>query len=168
MNALNLSAFRNEPVMDFSVRENQQAMRRAIAGVRKELDKEYFLVIGGNAKKGVEVKPSENPTLPTEIIGRIHFASEDDANEAVAAAARSFEKWARTPIAQRANCLLRAAEIMRTRRLELSAWEILECGKNWEEADADVCEAIDFLEYYARETLDLKEKKIAGRRSRRD
>ncbi len=162
MNALNLSAFRNEPVMNFSLVENQQAMRKAIATIRKELDKEYFLVIGGNAKKGVEVKSSENPAIPAEIIGRIHFASEDDTKEAVAVAAKSFEKWARTPVAERANCLLRAAEIMRTRRLELSAWEILECGKNWEEADADICEAIDFLEYYARETIQLAEKKLLG------
>jgi RHH-type proline utilization regulon transcriptional repressor/proline dehydrogenase/delta 1-pyrroline-5-carboxylate dehydrogenase len=162
MNALNLSPFRNEPVMDFSLVENQQAMRKAIASIRKELDKEYFLVIGEKEKKGVEVKPSENPALPTEIIGRIHNASEDDTNEAVDVAVRSFEKWSRTPIAQRVTCMVRAAEIMKTRRLELAAWEILECGKNWEEADADVCEAIDFLEFYARETIHLAEKKLLG------
>lgn len=162
MNAINLSPFRNEPVTNFSQTANQQAMRDAIAHVRKQLDKEYFLVIGGNAKKGVEIRPSENPALPTESIGRIHFASDSDAHEAVAAAARSFETWWRTPIAQRVNSLVRAAEIMRSRKLELAAWEILECGKNWEEADADVCEAIDFLEYYARETLDLKQRRLLG------
>lgn len=162
MNALNLSPFRNEPVTNFSLPENQHAMHKAIAKVRKELGKEYYLVIGGTQKHGVEVKPSENPALPSEIVGRIHFAGENDANEAVAAAARSFEEWSRTPIAQRVNCLLRAAELMRAQRLKLAAYEILECGKNWHEADADVCEAIDFIEYYARETVDLKEKKLLG------
>ena len=45
---------------------------------------------------------------------------------------------------------------MRRRRFELAAWEIYECGKGWREADADVCEAIDFCEYYARGAVELE------------
>jgi RHH-type proline utilization regulon transcriptional repressor/proline dehydrogenase/delta 1-pyrroline-5-carboxylate dehydrogenase len=44
---------------------------------------------------------------------------------------------------------------MRERRLELTALEVRECAKPWLEADADVCEAIDFLEYYARAGIEL-------------
>ena len=46
---------------------------------------------------------------------------------------------------------------MRQRRFELAAWEIFECGKPWREADADVAEAIDFCEFYAREMIRLAE-----------
>ncbi len=137
-------------------------MRDAITRVRENLDKEYFLKIGDSEKKGVEVVSSENPAQPRESIGRIHFAGEEEADETVAVAARSFEQWAGTGIEQRADCLLRAAEIMRNRRLELAAGEILECAKNWQEADGDVCEAIDYVEFYAREMMRLGEKRILG------
>jgi len=48
-----------------------------------------------------------------------------------------------------------AAALLRARRLELAALAVYECAKPWPEADADVCEAIDFLEYYARRALEL-------------
>ena len=56
---------------------------------------------------------------------------------------------------ERAAALIRAAAWMRERRLELAALEVRECAKPWPEADADVCEAIDFLEYYARAAIEL-------------
>ncbi len=51
--------------------------------------------------------------------------------------------------------LLAAADWLRQRRLEVAALEVREAAKPWPEADADVCEAIDFLEYYARGAVDL-------------
>src|SRR5205823_8136177 len=57
----------------------------------------------------------------------------------------------------RGSVLLRAADILRSRRLEIAALEVRECAKPWAEADADVCEAIDFIEYYAREAARLAE-----------
>src|SRR5207253_10689532 len=50
-----------------------------------------------------------------------------------------------------------AADWLRLRRLELAALEVRECAKPWPEADGDVCEAIDFLEYYARAAIALAE-----------
>ncbi|MFU8807194.1 MAG: L-glutamate gamma-semialdehyde dehydrogenase, partial [Bradymonadaceae bacterium] len=41
------------------------------------------------------------------------------------------------------------------RRDELAAWMVWEVGKTWREADGDVCEAIDFCEYYGREMIRL-------------
>ena len=49
---------------------------------------------------------------------------------------------------------------MRRKRLELASWEVLEVGKGWREADGDVIEAIDYLEYYAREMLRLAQPRI--------
>src|ERR1700746_2157963 len=56
---------------------------------------------------------------------------------------------------RRPAALWRPAARRRERRLELAALEVRECAKPWPEADADVCEAIDFLEYYAREAIGL-------------
>jgi 1-pyrroline-5-carboxylate dehydrogenase len=73
----------------------------------------------------------------------------------MAAALKAFENWSRTATEDRVSLLLGAAEIIRTRKFEFCAWLTYEVGKNWAEADADVAETIDFLEFYAREALRL-------------
>jgi len=78
-----------------------------------------------------------------------------DADRAVAAADAAFPRWRDTDPGERAACLVRAAAAMRARRDELSGIVVRESGKTWREADADVCEAIDFCEYYARESTRL-------------
>ena len=88
-------------------------------------------------------------TLPTVASDRtlIEMASmvdkADDARQA----------WRQTPVVERAACLTKAAAIMRGERDALSAWIVLESGKGWAAADADVCEAIDFCAFYAREAV---------------
>ena len=82
-------------------------------------------------------------------------ATEDDARAAIGTAHKFFPTWRDTSVFTRANVLVKAAEIMRSRRDELSGIVIRESGKPWREADADVCEAIDFMEYYAREAIGL-------------
>ena len=63
---------------------------------------------------------------------------------------------ARAPPPSAPRCCARPRQILRERRLELAALQVRECAKPWPEADADVCEAIDFLEYYAREAVELE------------
>lgn len=86
-----------------------------------------------------------------------------DASAAVAKAAEFFPKWRDEDPRARAAVLTRAANIMRSRRDELSGVLIRESGKTWREADADVCEAIDFCEYYARLAVPLFERRRLGR-----
>jgi RHH-type proline utilization regulon transcriptional repressor/proline dehydrogenase/delta 1-pyrroline-5-carboxylate dehydrogenase len=76
---------------------------------------------------------------------------------------KSFADWRNVPVTQRAAVLVKAAAAMRARRDELAAVIIRESGKTWREADADVCEAIDFCEYYAREAVPLFERRRMGR-----
>src|SRR5947208_12487998 len=71
------------------------------------------------------------------------------------AALKAFESWKNVPAEERASLLLEAAEILRQRKFEFCAWLVFEVGKNWAEADADICETIDFLDFYAREALRL-------------
>ncbi|HEV2062206.1 MAG TPA: aldehyde dehydrogenase family protein, partial [Solirubrobacteraceae bacterium] len=61
------------------------------------------------------------------------------------------------PVRERAEVLVGAAGLLRERRAVLAGLEVRECAKPWAEADADLCEAIDFLEYYARNAIDLQE-----------
>ena len=119
------------------------------------MGRSYPLWIGGHAESAGEELISVNPSAKSEVVGRVACASRKDAAKAVRAAERAFPAWSRTPPRERAALLLRAAERMRRRRFELAAWEILEEAKSWREADADVAEAIDHLEYYAREMARL-------------
>ncbi len=90
-------------------------------------------------------------------------ATIQDGDAALGRAHDFFPTWRDTPVRERAEVLLRASDIMRNRRDELSGIIIRESGKTWREADADVCEAIDFMEYYAREAIGLFEPKRLGR-----
>ena len=82
-----------------------------------------------------------------------------DVEQAVRRAVQAWESWRDTTSERRVDILRAAASLMRTRRDTLAAWEILECGKPWREADADLAEAIDFLEFYAADWLSARSPK---------
>src|SRR5438270_1347334 len=160
--------FVNERIKDFGLEENVRPMRRALERVRAELGREYDLVIGGELFKTKEKIVSRNPARPAEVIGTHQKAGAEHVELAMQAALKAFESWSRTPVEQRASIIFRASEIIKQRRFEFDAWLVLEVGKNWTEADADIAETIDFLEFYAREALRLSQSKtpvqLAGER----
>src|SRR6516162_2505555 len=147
--------FRNEPFTDFKHPDQARAMRAALEQVAGQLGREYDLVIGGERfKTGGKIR-SLNPARPTQVVGIHQKAGGEHAEQAMQAALRAFETWSRVSTDQRVSLLLGAAEIIRERKLEFCAWLTYEVGKNWAEADADVAETIDFLEFYSREALRL-------------
>ena len=148
-------AFSNEPVADFSKPANREAMERALRDVRAQLGREYELLIAGRREKTGDLLKSLNPSRPSEIVGVHNKATAALAKEAVEAAHEYFPEWGAVPAETRARILLRAAEMFRERKFEFDAWLVYEAGKTWPEADADVSEAIDFCEYYARQMLRL-------------
>jgi 1-pyrroline-5-carboxylate dehydrogenase len=150
-----LSEFRNEPYADFSVPENRQAMEAALAKVRSEFGREYQLRLDGQWIATGDKLVSVNPSNPTEVVGVHHKATAELAARAVENAARYFRVWSATPWEERVRMLVDAARILRARKLEFDAWLVYEAGKTWPEAEADVAEAIDFCEYYAREAQRL-------------
>jgi RHH-type proline utilization regulon transcriptional repressor/proline dehydrogenase/delta 1-pyrroline-5-carboxylate dehydrogenase len=158
-----LAPFANEPYADFSREENRAAMRKAMVSVHKGLGAEYPAVINGREVRTGDILRSVNPCRPSEVVGTVPLVGAAEAEEAVAAARRAFPAWRDTPAEKRAEYLLRAAEYLRKRRYEMSAVMVYEAGKTWREADGDVTEAIDFLEYYAREAIRLAEKRRMGR-----
>jgi RHH-type proline utilization regulon transcriptional repressor/proline dehydrogenase/delta 1-pyrroline-5-carboxylate dehydrogenase len=149
------SAFRNEPVHRFTDPGERDRFAAAIERVRGELGREHPLLIHGREIAGGDWIDSHNPARSAELVGRVASANVKDAEAAVQSSAAAFPGWRDRTAAERADYLLRAAARLRERRDEISAWEIFEAGKTWREADADVTEAIDFLEYYAREAVRL-------------
>ena len=147
--------FRNEPFTDFSKPENRQAMQQAVDKVRSQLGREYDILIGGERIRTPEKFRSYNPSRKSEVICVFQKGTPELAAKAVEAAFERFQQWERTPAAERADILFRTASLVRKRKFELGAWMVFEVGKNWAEADADVAEAIDFCEFYAREMLRL-------------
>jgi len=150
-----LSPFHNEPFTDFKDADTKRGMLEALAQVRSELGATYDLIIGGQQRRSGTTFTSVNPARPAEVIGVHSAATEADANDAVSAAQQAFLSWKRTSVTERVALLQHAAELIRSRHLTFCAWLTLEVGKNWAEADADVGECIDFLEFYAREALRL-------------
>ena len=151
-----LDEFRNEPFTDFSKPENVEAMKQAIENVRSELGREYPIFINGE-KITLEKKfESINPAEKSQVVG---WFSEGDTdaenlvNKAIDAATEAFKSWKKVSAEERAEYLFKAAQILRDRKHEFSAWMIFEVGKTWAEADGDTQEAIDFLEFYGREMI---------------
>jgi 1-pyrroline-5-carboxylate dehydrogenase len=147
--------FVNEPITDYRQPENIRGMRQAIEKVRAQLGREYDLVIGGAPIRTPDKIISVNPAKPSEVIGIHQKAGLEHVEPAMQAALAAFEKWRYAPVAERTGVLFRTAEILRRRKFEFNAWLVLEVGKNYDEAEADTAEAIDFLELYARQALVL-------------
>jgi 1-pyrroline-5-carboxylate dehydrogenase len=147
--------FANEAHVDFSKPENRRAMEETLKKVAGEFGRQYPMYIGGQAVTTPEKKASTNPSHPSQVIGVFPVATPEMAVRAIEAASRAFETWKRIPAEERAECVFRAAAILREQKQEMSALMCYEAGKTWPEADADVAEGIDFCEFYAREMLRL-------------
>jgi len=148
-----LPEYRPTAYVDFNQPDNRAAFEQALAEVRTQFGQEYPLVIGGAREKGEKTFESRNPARPSEVLGRFQSASREQAGRAVEVAHGAFATWSRVPAAERAAYLIEAARRMGERRHLFSAWLVFEVGKSWAEADADTAEAIDFMEFYAREML---------------
>ena len=145
------AVFRNEPLRDFSSERAREQFGRALDGAHARGGARCPLWVGGEAVSvGVPLE-SCNPADPDEVIGSVPSADAALVDRAVAAGAEAFERWRRTSIAERGAALSRAADEIRRRRDELAAAIVLEVGKGWRDADAEVCEAVDYLEYYTRQ-----------------
>src|SRR5436190_23123398 len=150
-----LPPFKNEPYVDFTQTEPREKMVAALKLVESQLGKEYPLVIGGKRISTDQKIVSINPARPSQVIGSTARATPELANQAVKAAYETFPSWSRVDPEVRARYLLKAAAIIRRRIYEFSAWMVFEVSKSWAEAYADTAEAIDFLEFYAREMMRL-------------
>jgi RHH-type proline utilization regulon transcriptional repressor/proline dehydrogenase/delta 1-pyrroline-5-carboxylate dehydrogenase len=146
--------FKNEPILEL----RRAPARESLLGALRELDSSlpvHVPVAIGGEDVANETFTSADPGNPERIVAWAGRSTVEDAAAAVEAAGRGFREWSSRTAAERAEVLRGAAAVLRERRLELAALQVRECAKPWPEADGDVCEAIDFLEYYAREALVL-------------
>ena len=148
-----LEEFRNEPFTDFSRAEERSAFEAALSRVDRQKGAEIPVVVGGRRLRTGRVLENVNPSDRSEVLSRHHLADRKVALRAVEAAVKAQRPWAELPARERASVLLRAAARMRARKHDFSATMVLEIGKSWPEADVETAEAIDFLEFYAREML---------------
>ena len=154
--------FVNEPMADFTRKDVRDGFVSAITGVRQKLGATYPLYIGGREMTTEDRLVSVNPANPQEVIGNVCQAGVKEIDEAIAAAKKAAPAWKALSFADRAQYLIKAATIARQKIYELCAWQTLEVGKQWNQAQADVAEAIDFLDYYAREAIRLGKPRRMG------
>ena len=151
--------FANEPTLELRRADVRDSLVAALGELDARLPVEVPVIVAGDrlAPASAPSFESTDPGAPDRLVALAACAGEEEARDAVRAAAEAFSEWRARSAADRADILLRAAAILRERRLELAALQVRECAKPWAEADADVCEAIDFIEYYAREAVRLAE-----------
>ncbi len=149
-----LPPFANEPVLELRRAPVRAQLQDALAGLSVQLPLRVPVMVGASERAGEELL-STDPGAPDNVVAVAARATEADVSDAVAEAERGFRAWRALRVEDRAAALVRAAAWLRERRLELAALEVRECAKPWPEADADVCEAVDFLEYYARGAIEL-------------
>ena len=154
-----ITEFRNEELTNFTDENNKQAFQTSLAKVKAELGKEYPLIIGGEKVFTDNKAKSVNPANKNEVVGIVSQTNQALAEKAMQAALERFKTWQYVDPAARADYLFRAAALLRRRKFDFAVWQVYEVGKNWAEADGDVAEAIDFMEYYAREMIRLGEGK---------
>ncbi len=147
--------FINEPIHQFVQEEQRLRFQQALQLARLSLGTYYPLGIGEFDKDTGSYQSSVNPARPSELIGKVSVAGMEQADEAVERANRVFPEWSASSAESRAAILQKVAGLLRERRDEFAAYEVLEAGKGWQEADANISEAIDFLEYYAAEAQRL-------------
>ena len=150
-------SFRNEPVAELRRQPVRARLAAAVAEVDASLGFRAPLLIGGEAVWTADVAPSSDPGKLDRLVCRSALAGPEHVDRAVATAVGALANWGRRSVHERAAVLLRAADLLRRRRYELAALIVFEAGKPLAEADADVCEAIDFLTYYARSAVELEE-----------
>jgi RHH-type proline utilization regulon transcriptional repressor/proline dehydrogenase/delta 1-pyrroline-5-carboxylate dehydrogenase len=143
-----MSTFVNEPLLEL----RRAGARRRLTAALGELDASLPLrvpVLAGDEERVREDFASVDPGRPDRTVALATSATDAEVEAAVAAAERGARGWGERPARERAATLRRAAGVLRSHREWLTALAVRECAKPWREADADVCEAIDFLQYYA-------------------
>jgi RHH-type proline utilization regulon transcriptional repressor/proline dehydrogenase/delta 1-pyrroline-5-carboxylate dehydrogenase len=152
-----LTPFANEPVLELRRSTVRAGLADALAQLDRRLPVQVPVSVGADTRAGVgEELRCVDPGDPERLVSRAARAGLADVDAAVAAAGEGFRTWSAVGARERAERLVRAAGALREQRVGLAALEVRECAKPWAEADADVCEAIDFLEYYARAAIELE------------
>lgn len=151
------SPYEPEPVNEWRRAGPRASFAAAVGrmGAARPGPLEVPAVIDGTPLATDALIESVDPGRPSDLIALSASCGTDEADAALDAARRAWPSWRDAAASERAGVLFRLGAWMRAHRHELAALEVFEAGKPWADADADVCEAIDFCEYYGRQALDM-------------
>ncbi len=152
----NKNLFHNEPFLDFAVQDVRKKTKKAVQELNAVLPKTVLPVIDGKTVKTENIFKRPNPSNSAKIVAEVHMATIEMAETAIQSAHKAYATWKKVSVNERAGLLDKVADLMNQSKYKLMATQILEVGKPWAEADADVAEAIDFLRYYANHMRDLQ------------
>src|SRR5699024_4617950 len=156
--------YRHEPFMNYTKEEDKQWVKEDNKEAHKILGQEFTLNINGERIYTDDKNKGYNPANKSEIIGYDSQATQKEADQAMETAKEKFEEWRKTSFSLRSDILFKAAQIIRDRKDEFTGHLVKEAGKPCKEADGEVAEAIDFLNYYGRQNLELANgKKVQSR-----
>ncbi len=141
--------FSNFPPVDFTQEEARREMQEALNAVKQQMGVYRPLFLDGQEVETDERLVSRDPSFKDRAVGETAAADRRHVEQAVAAAQRAFPAWRDLGTQRRARYLQDAARLLEERFYDLAAWEVFECAKGWREATGDICEAIDFCNYYA-------------------
>ncbi|MBI2093212.1 MAG: bifunctional proline dehydrogenase/L-glutamate gamma-semialdehyde dehydrogenase, partial [Candidatus Omnitrophica bacterium] len=148
-----------EPLLNPADETQRRRFAKAISTALSSTSRRHPLLLGDGEVQTAQAVPVSNPAHLDQTLGEICLATAAEAQRAVELATQAQKTWSNTAVAERVRCLRQAAHILRSQRQELTALEVLEVGKTWREADVDVVEAIEYLEYYSQQMLDLAQGK---------
>ena len=134
-----LTGFKNAVEVDFTLEENKKKIEEAFKQAHAEAGAVYPLIIGGK-KVETEKKIASVSPATKEVLGYACSCSKEQADEAIKASYEAFKKWSLTSVEERVRVLRRLAALLIENRFIMDAWNVLESGKNWGEADGELCE----------------------------
>ena len=151
--------FRNEPDTDWTLPENRVWIAGEIDALKARLEVGPVVVTAGAmsaADAGVgarEVVRREDPSRPGVVVASVEQVALTEIAGVVQGARAAMSDWSARTVEARADVLLEVARGLRKHRGELIALMMAEAGKAVPEGDAEVSEAVDFAEYYARSAI---------------
>jgi RHH-type proline utilization regulon transcriptional repressor/proline dehydrogenase/delta 1-pyrroline-5-carboxylate dehydrogenase len=150
-----MDRFQNEALLDFAIAKNRNQLQGQLNLIKQAVAPTLPLWVNGKEVLSEKMLECRSPSNPSPLLAKICLASEKEALQAVESAHQAYTSWKQTPVQERSRLLNQLAQLMRRDRFRLIAEQVLEVGKPWAEADADVAEAIDFCTYYARSITEV-------------
>lgn len=144
--------FTNSPLLDFSKIRTRFEMQFAIEQLMKQITQrplEVYPIVNGKDVLLRKTFASVNPSQKSQVVAYAHAAEISDVNFAVNNSKQAFMWWSHLAVQKRINIMKAFARLLERKRQDYAALLILEAAKTWNEANAELSEAIDFIYYYA-------------------
>lgn len=148
--------FRNHPLKDFSIPANRSKAEKSLAYLEGALPLQI--------EPSMREKPATNrlehpcPWNVEKPVTNLGLATKKEADAAIKTAQNSLQEWQSMGVEKRSQIMQEAARLTAEKWGELFALQVFEAGKDWVSADADICEGIDFMNYYAEQAKKLDQK----------